>query len=69
MSILDTNIRLTGASKKTRFPAVAGLFYPADPEELREMINQEMIENLKIDAEEKEQIYSGNILRLINQGR
>ena len=39
MSILDTNIRLTGASKKTRFPAVAGLFYPADPEELREMIN------------------------------
>jgi hypothetical protein len=39
MSILDSNIRLTGAPKKTRSAAVAGLFYPDDPVQLRDMIN------------------------------
>lgn len=39
MSILDSNIRLTGGSKNIRPPAVAGLFYPDDPEELRETIS------------------------------
>ena len=39
MSILDSNIRLTGSPKKTRPPAVAGMFYPDDPVRLREMID------------------------------
>jgi len=38
MSILDSNIRLSNAPQKVRPPAVAGLFYPDNPEELREMI-------------------------------
>lgn len=38
MSILDSNIRLTGSPKKTRAPAVAGLFYPDNPSQLRDMI-------------------------------
>lgn len=39
MSILDSNIRLSGTPQKVRPPAVAGLFYPDDPVELRDMIN------------------------------
>lgn len=40
MSILDSNIRLSGAPQKVRPAAVAGLFYPDNPEELRGMIEE-----------------------------
>lgn len=40
MSILDTNFRLTGMARKARPAAVAGMFYPDDPEELRGLIDE-----------------------------
>ena len=46
---------------------VLGSDYPHVIGDIEEAITS--IENLKIDAQEKEQIYSGNILRLIHQGR
>jgi hypothetical protein len=40
MTITDSNIRLTAAGSKVRKPAVAGMFYPADPHELEQLIRQ-----------------------------
>jgi len=46
---------------------VLGSDYPHVIGDIEEAVSS--IENLKIDAQETEQIYSGNILRLIHQGR
>lgn len=39
MTLINSDIRLTRLSDSIRQPAVAGLFYPDDPAELRQMVN------------------------------
>ncbi len=48
MTITDSNIRLTGKSNTIRCPAVAGMFYPQDPAELRNMLS-DLLDEVDID--------------------